>query len=135
MQKIHELSKIYGFKIIEDASHAIGGKYKGETIGNCKYSDIVVFSFHPVKIITTCEGGMCTTNDRKISNLLARYRSHGITRHSKEMKKVPDGPWYYEQLDLGYNYRLNDIMASLGISQLNRVDEFVSKRNKICKKI
>ena len=134
MQKIHELSKIYGFKIIEDASHAIGGKYKGETIGNCKYSDIAVFSFHPVKIITTCEGGMCTTNDRKISNLLARYRSHGITRHSEEMKKAPDGPWYYEQLDLGYNYRLNDIMASLGISQLNRVDEFVSKRNKIAKK-
>ena len=134
MEKIHELSKIYGFKIIEDASHAIGGKYKRETIGNCKYSNITVFSFHPVKIITTCEGGMCTTNDPEISILLGRYRSHGITRHSEEMKKTPDGPWYYEQLELGYNYRLNDVMSSLGISQLKRVDEFVSKRNLIAQK-
>ncbi len=134
MDRINNLSKIYGFKIIEDASHAIGAKYKGELIGNCRYSDITVFSFHPVKIITTCEGGMCTTNNPKISTLLGRYRSHGITRHSQEMKNVPDGPWYYEQLELGFNYRLNDVMASLGISQLKRVDEFVSNRNEIAEK-
>lgn len=134
MDRINKLSKIYGFKIIEDASHAIGAKYKGELIGNCRYSDITIFSFHPVKIITTCEGGICTTNNPKISTLLGRYRSHGITRHSQEMKNVPDGPWYYEQLELGFNYRLNDVMASLGISQLKRVDEFVNKRNAIAEK-
>jgi len=134
MEGINKLSKIYGFKIIEDASHAIGAKYKGELVGNCRYSDITVFSFHPVKIITTCEGGMCTTNNPEISTLLGRYRSHGITRHSQEMINIPDGPWYYEQLELGFNYRMNDVMASLGISQLKRVDEFVLKRNIIAKK-
>ena len=111
MDKIYSLSKTYGFKIIEDASHAIGATYKGEPVGSCKYSNIAVFSFHPVKIITTCEGGMCLTNDSKLSNLLARYRSHGITRQASEMSKTPDGPWYYEQLNLGLNYRMNDVQS------------------------
>ena len=134
MDKIHALSKIYGFKIIEDASHAIGGTYKGKPVGNCEYSDIAVFSFHPVKIITTCEGGMCLTNDSELSNLLGRYRSHGITRQASEMSKAPDGPWYYEQLNLGLNYRMNDVQAALGLSQIDRLDEFIEKRRAIVKR-
>jgi UDP-4-amino-4,6-dideoxy-N-acetyl-beta-L-altrosamine transaminase len=134
MDRIYELSKQYGFKIIEDASHAIGGKYKGETIGNCKYSDITVFSFHPVKIITTCEGGMCLTNNSELAIKLGRYRSHGITRQSSEMTHTPDGPWYYQQIDLGYNYRMTDIQAALGLSQMKRLDEFVAKRHIIAKR-
>ena len=134
MDKIHALSKIYGFKIIEDASHAIGGTYKGKPVGNCEYSDIAVFSFHPVKIITTCEGGMCLTNDSELSNLLGRYRSHGITRQASEMSKTPDGPWYYEQLNLGLNYRMNDVQAALGLSQMDRLDEFIEKRRAIVKR-
>ena len=134
MKEIFKLSKQYGFKIIEDASHGIGGKYLGEPIGNCKYSDITVFSFHPVKIITSGEGGMCTTNSPKISNLLCRYRSHGITRQKHEMTRDPDGPWYYEQLDLGYNYRMTDIQAALGLSQLERLDDFIKERHQIVKK-
>jgi UDP-4-amino-4,6-dideoxy-N-acetyl-beta-L-altrosamine transaminase len=134
MDKIYALSKKYGFKIIEDASHAIGGQYKGEPIGNCRYSDITVFSFHPVKIITTGEGGMCVTNDPDIALNLARYRSHGIVRHSSEMTQVPDGPWYYEQIELGYNYRLTDIQAALGLSQVSRLDKFVSMRHEIAKR-
>ena len=113
MKKIFALSKEYGFKIIEDASHAIGASYKNQKVGSCSYSDITVFSFHPVKIITTCEGGMCMTNDGDLYNLLLRYRSHGITRHAEEMKNKPDGLWYYEQLNLGYNYRLNDLQSVL----------------------
>lgn len=134
MDKIFELSKQYGFRIIEDASHAIGGKYKGEPIGNCKYSDITVFSFHPVKIITTCEGGMCMTNDSELAIKLGRLRSHGITRQPSEMTHTPDGPWYYQQLDLGYNYRMTDVQAALGFSQMSRLDEFVSKRHSIAKR-
>lgn len=134
MKEIYDLSKKYGFKIIEDASHAIGAKYSGGPVGNCKYSDITVFSFHPVKIITTGEGGMCTTNDSKIAKLLCRFRSHGITRYEEEMTKKSDGPWYYQQLDLGYNYRMTDIHAALGISQLERLDEFIKKRHLIAKK-
>ena len=134
MKEIFELSKQYGFKIIEDASHGIGGKYLGEPIGNCNYSDITVFSFHPVKIITSGEGGMCTTNSQEIANLLCRFRSHGITRQKHEMTKEPDGPWYYEQLDLGYNYRMTDIQAALGLSQLERLDDFIKKRHQIVKK-
>ena len=128
MEEIHDLSKKYGFKIIEDASHAIGGTYKGKPVGNCEYSDIAVFSFHPVKIITTCEGGMCLTNDPVIANLLNRYHSHGITRQASEMTKAPDGPWYYEQLNLGLNYRMNEVQAALGLSQMDRLDEFVAER-------
>jgi UDP-4-amino-4,6-dideoxy-N-acetyl-beta-L-altrosamine transaminase len=131
MKEIHELSIKYGFKIVEDASHAIGGKYMGEPIGNCKYSDITVFSFHPVKIITTGEGGMCVTNDSQIALWLNRFRSHGIVRHPSEMTKLPDGPWYYEQIELGYNYRMTDIQAALGLSQMKRLTEFVEARHKI----
>lgn len=134
MDKIHQLSKKYGFKIIEDASHGIGGKYKGEPIGNCKYSDVTVFSFHPVKIITTGEGGMCMTNDPEIALRLTHFRSHGITRQPAEMTHVPDGPWYYQQIDLGFNYRITDIHAALGLSQMKRLDEFVSKRHSIAER-
>ena len=134
MDKIYDLSKKYGFRIIEDASHAIGATYKGKPVGNCAFSDIAVFSFHPVKIITTCEGGMCLTNDKNLSNLLYRYRSHGITRQASEMSKVPDGPWYYEQLNLGLNYRMNDVQAALGLSQMDRLDSFVEKRKLIAKR-
>lgn len=134
MDKIHALSIQYGFKIIEDASHAIGATYKGKPVGNCDYSDIAVFSFHPVKIITTCEGGMCLTNDARLSDLIGRYRSHGITRQATEMSKAPDGPWYYEQLNLGLNYRMNDVQAALGLSQMDRLDEFIEKRRTIAKR-
>ncbi len=131
MSGIHALSQQYGFKIIEDASHAIGGKYKREPIGNCRYSDITVFSFHPVKIITTGEGGMALTNDESLAKRMQRLRSHGITRDAAEMTHVPDGPWYYQQIDLGYNYRMTDIQAALGLSQRQRLDEFVTKRHAI----
>ena len=129
MDKIHALGKKYGFRIIEDASHAIGGKYKGKSIGGCQYSDITVFSFHPVKIITTGEGGMCMTNDPQLAISLNRYRSHGIVRQASEMTHAPDGSWYYQQIDLGYNYRMTDIQAALGLSQMKRLDEFVSARH------
>lgn len=134
MAAIHRLSQRYGFKIIEDASHAIGGRYRGEQIGNCRYSDITVFSFHPVKIITTGEGGMALTNDAGIANQLARLRSHGITRNQQEMTHAADGPWYYQQLDLGFNYRMTDIQAALGLSQMQRLDEFVAKRQLIAQR-
>jgi len=106
MLAIHALAQRYGFKIIEDASHAIGGKYQGEFIGNCRYSDITVFSFHPVKIITTAEGGMALTNDAELANKMALLRSHGITRDPAQMTHAADGPWYYQQIDLGFNYRM-----------------------------
>ncbi|OWY27307.1 UDP-4-amino-4,6-dideoxy-N-acetyl-beta-L-altrosamine transaminase [Herbaspirillum robiniae] len=131
MERIHALSIEYGFRIIEDASHAIGGSYKGEKIGNCRYSDITVFSFHPVKIITTGEGGMAMTNDPALLKRMARFRSHGITRYPSEMTCPPDGPWYYQQIDLGFNYRMTDIQAALGVSQMRRLDEFVTKRHAI----
>lgn len=131
MAAIHLLGKQYNFKIIEDASHAIGGKYLNEAIGNCRYSDITVFSFHPVKIITTGEGGMALTNDLQLAKRMQLFRSHGITREVTDMNQVPDGPWYYEQIELGYNYRMTDIQAALGLSQMQRLDEFVSKRHAI----
>jgi UDP-4-amino-4,6-dideoxy-N-acetyl-beta-L-altrosamine transaminase len=131
MEEIHALSKKYGFHIIEDASHAIGGRYKDEPIGNCRYSSMTVFSFHPVKIITTGEGGMVLTNDPDLMHRLARLRSHGITRDPSEMTVDPDGPWYYQQLELGYNYRMTDIQAALGISQMQRLDEFVVARHNV----
>ena len=131
MKAIHELSKQYGFRIIEDASHAIGGRYKGEPIGNCTYSDITVFSFHPVKIITTGEGGMALTNDLELANHMERLRSHGITRDPAEMSKAPDGPWYYQQIELGFNYRMTDIQAALGASQMKRLDDLVAKRHSL----
>ncbi|HEX5737208.1 MAG TPA: UDP-4-amino-4,6-dideoxy-N-acetyl-beta-L-altrosamine transaminase [Hydrogenophaga sp.] len=129
MEAIHHLAQRYGFKVIEDASHAIGGRYQGESIGNCHYSDITVFSFHPVKIITTAEGGMALTNNDELASKLALYRSHGITRDPAQMTHVPDGPWYYQQVDLGYNYRMTDIHAALGISQMQRVEDYVARRH------
>ncbi len=131
MAEIFALSQQYGFKIIEDASHAIGGKYQVKPIGNCQYSHIAIFSFHPVKIITTAEGGMAMTNDIHLSKRMKLLRSHGITRDESEMTHVADGPWYYQQVDLGYNYRMNDLQAALGLSQMQRLDEFVSKRHVI----
>jgi UDP-4-amino-4,6-dideoxy-N-acetyl-beta-L-altrosamine transaminase len=133
MTSIHALSQQYGFKIIEDASHAIGGKYQGETIGSCRYSDITVFSFHPVKIITTGEGGMALTNDAELAKHMRLLRSHGITREAEEMTHTPDGPWYYQQIELGYNYRMTDIQAALGISQMQRLDVFVERRHELAK--
>ncbi|MCX5871345.1 MAG: UDP-4-amino-4,6-dideoxy-N-acetyl-beta-L-altrosamine transaminase [Deltaproteobacteria bacterium] len=134
MVGIQVLSQQYGFKIIEDASHAIGGKYRGEPIGNGRYSDITVFSFHPVKIITTGEGGMAMTNDAQLAKRMQLLRSHGITRDVTEMTHAPDGPWYYQQIDLGYNYRMTDLQAALGLSQMQRLDEFVAKRHIIAKR-
>ena len=133
MEKIYKLSKKYNFKIIEDASHAIGGRYKDFQVGSCKYSDITVFSFHPVKIITTGEGGVATTNNLEIANKIRLLRSHGITRDEKTMVSKPHGAWYYQQLALGYNYRMTDIQAALGISQLSRISDFISKRSAISK--
>jgi len=129
MKEILSLSKEYNFRIIEDASHAIGGKYLDSPIGNCAYSDITVFSFHPVKIITTGEGGMALTNNESIAQRMSLLRSHGITRDVSEMNNAPDGPWYYEQLELGYNYRLTDIQAALGLSQMQKLDKFVEQRH------
>jgi UDP-4-amino-4,6-dideoxy-N-acetyl-beta-L-altrosamine transaminase len=135
MAAIHALSQRYGFKIIEDASHAIGGRYKGEPIGNCRYSDITVFSFHPVKIITTAEGGMALTNDTQLAKQLRLYRSHGITNDVAEMHPMdPEELWGYQQVALGYNYRMTDIHAALGLSQMQRLDEFVAKRHTIAKR-
>ena len=134
MAGIHALSQRYGFKIIEDASHAIGGKYKGEHIGNCRYSDITVFSFHPVKIITTGEGGMALTNDAHLAKRMQLLRSHGITRDAADMTHAPDGPWYYQQIELGFNYRMTDMQAALGLSQMQRLDEFVAKRHAVAKR-
>jgi UDP-4-amino-4,6-dideoxy-N-acetyl-beta-L-altrosamine transaminase len=131
MKAIYELSKIYGFRIIEDASHAIGGTYLGARIGACKYSDITVFSFHPVKIITTAEGGMAVTNSAELASKMSLTRSHGITRDIASMTRSPDGPWYYEQIDLGYNYRMTELQAALGVSQMNRLDAYVAKRHEL----
>ncbi len=129
MQAIHALSRRFGFRIIEDASHALGGRYQGEPIGNGRYSDITVFSFHPVKIITTAEGGMALTNDAELANRMALLRSHGITRDPELMTHEPDGPWYYQQVDLGFNYRMTELQAALGISQMARLDDFVARRH------
>ncbi|MBI4995423.1 MAG: UDP-4-amino-4,6-dideoxy-N-acetyl-beta-L-altrosamine transaminase [Rhodocyclales bacterium] len=134
MQGIHALSQRYGFRIIEDASHAIGGKYRGEPIGNCRYSDIAVFSFHPVKIITTAEGGMALTNDAGLAGRMALLRSHGITRDPAKMDREPDGPWYYQQIALGFNYRMTELQAALGLSQMRRLDEFVRARHAIARR-
>jgi UDP-4-amino-4,6-dideoxy-N-acetyl-beta-L-altrosamine transaminase len=135
MAEIHALSQRYGFKVVEDASHAIGGRYKGESVGNCRYSDITVFSFHPVKIITTGEGGMVLTNDAKLANQLRRLRSHGITSDTAEMHpRAPEELWNYQQISLGFNYRMTDIHAALGLSQLQRLDEFVARRHSIARR-
>lgn len=129
MQDISELSKQYGFRVIEDASHAIGARYQDKPVGNCQYSDIAVFSFHPVKIITTAEGGMATTRDPDLAKRMQLYRSHGITRDPNLMTHQPDGAWYYQQIELGYNYRMTDIQAALGLSQMDKLDAFVKQRH------
>jgi UDP-4-amino-4,6-dideoxy-N-acetyl-beta-L-altrosamine transaminase len=131
MDAIRALGERFGFRVIEDASHAIGARHRGEPVGNCRLSDVTVFSFHPVKVMTTGEGGMAVTNDAELARRMARLRTHGITRDGAQMERAADGPWYYEQIDLGFNYRLTDLQAALGTSQLRRLDEFVSRRHAI----
>lgn len=133
MEAIYALSKTYGFRIIEDASHAVGGKYKNAPIGNCFYSDICVFSFHPVKVITTGEGGVALTNDKGLASKMELLRTHGITKNPDLMSQEMEGSWYYEQIDLGYNYRMTDMQAALGVSQMERLDSYVAQRHKIAK--
>jgi UDP-4-amino-4,6-dideoxy-N-acetyl-beta-L-altrosamine transaminase len=129
MEAIYDLSKQYGFKIIEDASHAIGAQYNGNKVGCCEFSDITVFSFHPVKIITSAEGGMAVSNNQQLAKKLQRLRSHGITNDPNEMTEQSHGPWYYQQVELGFNYRMTELQAALGLSQLDKLDEFVTTRN------
>ena len=134
---MHEIAKLVrplGIRIVEDASHAVGGSYMGQPVGSCKYSDITIFSFHPVKIITTAEGGMALTNDSNLAARMERLRSHGITRDAGLMTQEPDGPWYYQQLELGWNYRMTDMQAALGLSQLTRLAEFVDLRNALAER-
>lgn len=131
MEKIHALAKKFNITVIEDASHAIGADYKDIKVGCCKYSDMTVFSFHPVKIVTTGEGGMVLTNNKDLYDKLVLYRSHGITRVPELMTKAADGPWYYQQIGLGFNYRMTDMQAALGYSQMHKVDEFVARRREL----
>ena len=134
MEQIYHLGKDYNFTIIEDACHAIGGSYKGMKIGSCKFSDMTVFSFHPVKIVTTGEGGMVLTNKDDLYQKLIRLRTHGITRDNQFMEGESDGPWYYQQIELGMNYRMTDIQAALGLSQLDRIDEFIVRRRELVRR-
>jgi len=131
MAAIHAAASRYGVRIVEDASHAIGGTYRSEPVGNCRFSDIAVFSFHPVKIVTTGEGGMAMTNDAELAELMRLDRSHGITRDPAELQHDDVGPWYYEQQRLGFNYRMTDICAALGLSQMARIDLFLARRREI----
>lgn len=131
MKAIKALSDRFGFRIIEDASHAIGAAYGDEKVGSCRYSDITVFSFHPVKIITTAEGGMAVTNDPVLAGKMERLRSHGITRDPHLMTHAPHGPWYYQQIELGFNYRMTEMQAALGCSQMTRLHEFIERRQQL----
>ena len=131
MQAIYKLAQEYGFTVLEDASHAIGADYLDTKVGSCAYSDMTVFSFHPVKIITTGEGGLVLTNNEDLYKKLCLYRSHGITRDDELMTHEADGPWYYQQVDLGYNYRMTELQAALGYSQMDRLDEFVARRRQL----
>lgn len=131
MSRIYELSRYYNVKLIEDASHAIGASYQTKSVGSCYFSDITVFSFHPVKIITTAEGGMALTNDRVLAARMKRLRTHGITRDESMMECPSEGPWYYEQIELGWNYRMTEVQAALGLSQLTSLDKFVTCRRKL----
>jgi len=133
MRGIYELSRRFGFRIVEDASHAIGADYLGRKVGSCAYSDICVFSFHPVKIVTTGEGGAATTNNPHIATRLRELRSHGITRDPGRMTDVCDSPWYYQMIDVGFNYRITDMQAALGASQMKRLDGFVARRRQLAK--
>lgn len=134
MDEIAVLAKRYGFAVIEDASHAIGGQYQEQPVGACVYSDICIFSFHPVKIVTTAEGGCATTQNDDLATKMDLLRSHGVTRDPALMQGEPDGPWYYEQVDLGYNYRMTDMQAALGCAQMERLDEFVAHRNALAER-
>ena len=129
MRQISELARPLGIRVVEDASHAVGGSYMGSPVGSCQYSDITVFSFHPVKIITTAEGGMALTNNSDLALRMERLRSHGITRDPELMTREPDGPWYYQQIELGWNYRMTEIQAALGLQQQKRLENFVDRRN------
>ena len=131
MEAIHQLAKHYHFTVIEDASHAVGGSYLDQKIGSCAFSDMTVFSFHPVKLITTGEGGMVVTHSKTLYDTLIRLRSHGITRQADEMTEPAHGPWYYQQIELGFNYRMTDIQAALGKSQLTRLDAFIARRHEL----
>ena len=131
MAQVHALAQEYGFKVIEDASHAIGGKYHDVYVGAGQYSDITIFSFHPVKIITTAEGGMALTNNAELAQRMDLFRSHGVTRNQDLITKAPEGPWYYQQVDLGFNYRMTELQAALGVSQMQRLEQFVAKRHEI----
>ena len=131
MQRIHALAEEYGFVVTEDASHAVGADYLNTKVGSCTFSDMTVFSFHPVKIITTGEGGMVLTNREDLYEKLLLYRSHGITRNMADMTHEPDGPWYYQQIELGFNYRMTDLQAALGCSQMDRLDAFVARRREL----
>jgi UDP-4-amino-4,6-dideoxy-N-acetyl-beta-L-altrosamine transaminase len=133
MQEIHALGQEYQFQIIEDASHAIGAEYLKEKVGSCKYSDICIFSFHPVKIITTAEGGMALTNNELLAQRMGLFRSHGITRDASQMLGESDGPWYYQQIELGFNYRMTELQAALGISQMNRLEQFIHERRRLAR--
>jgi UDP-4-amino-4,6-dideoxy-N-acetyl-beta-L-altrosamine transaminase len=134
MAAIAELARRYRFRLIEDAAHAIGGDYQGRKIGDCRYSDIAVFSFHPVKIVTSAEGGMLVTNNPELHHAAMRLRSHGVTRDPDLMDREPEGDWYYQQVDLGFNYRLTDVHAALGISQMRRIDAFIARRRALAER-
>jgi UDP-4-amino-4,6-dideoxy-N-acetyl-beta-L-altrosamine transaminase len=134
MKAIAELARRYGFRVIEDAAHAIGGDHQGRKVGCCDHSDIAVFSFHPVKIVTSAEGGMLVTNDRALHESAMLLRSHGVTRDPGLMDRAADGDWYYQQIDLGFNYRLTDVHAALGMSQMRRIDEFVMRRRALAER-
>lgn len=134
MARIHALCAAEGIRIVEDASHSIGASYQDQPVGACPYSDIAVFSFHPVKIITTAEGGVATTNDPELASRMDLLRSHGVTRDQALMDAPSHGPWYYQQISLGWNYRLTDMQAALGLSQLDRLEAFVDARNRIAER-
>ncbi len=134
MEPIHTLSLRYGFRIIEDASHAIGATYRKGMVGDCRFSDICVFSFHPVKIVTTAEGGICTTRDQELATRLTELRSHGMTRDPARMEWESEGPWYYQQITLGLNYRMTDIQAALGVSQMRRLQPFIAERHRLAQR-
>jgi UDP-4-amino-4,6-dideoxy-N-acetyl-beta-L-altrosamine transaminase len=131
MRAIYQLSLTYGFRIIEDASHAVGARYLDQPVGNCRFSDITVFSFHPVKIITSAEGGMALTNDSQLARSMELLRSHGITRNPSSMTQASEGPWYYQQVGLGFNYRMTEMQAALGLSQMCRLDAYVAMRHSL----
>lgn len=133
MRAIHALSQRYGFRIIEDASHAIGADYEGLPVGSCEFSDIAVFSFHPVKIVTTGEGGCAVTRSAELAGKMELLRSHGITRDADKMTKPADGSWYYQQIALGFNYRMTELQAALGASQMTRLPQFVSRRRQLAR--